>query len=39
MSMFNAQRENVTGIIVPAEDILKAVKQVPPPGGEKPSGK
>jgi S1-C subfamily serine protease len=39
MSMFNAQRENVTGIIVPAEDILKAVKQVPPAGGEKPTGK
>ena len=39
MSMFNAQRENVAGIIVPADDILKAVKQVPPPGGDKPAGK
>jgi len=39
MNMFNAQRENVAGIIVPAEDVLKAAKQVPPPGGEKPAGK
>jgi hypothetical protein len=31
------QNENLAGIIVPAEDILKAAKQVPPPveGGEK----
>lgn len=35
MSMFNAQRENVAGIIVPADDILKALKQVPPVGGDK----
>lgn len=35
MSMFNAQRENVAGIIVPADDILKALKQVPPPSGDK----
>jgi len=35
MSMFNAQRENVAGIIVPADDILKALKQVPPVSGDK----
>ncbi len=28
--MFGARPENVTGIIVPADDILKAAKQVPP---------
>jgi S1-C subfamily serine protease len=39
LSMFNAQRENVAGIIVPAEDILKALKQVPAAGAEKPASK
>lgn len=29
MNLFNAQRENLTGIIVPAEDVLKAAKQAP----------
>jgi len=29
MGMFNFQPDNMTGIIVPADDIMKAVKQVP----------
>jgi S1-C subfamily serine protease len=33
--MFSLQPENLTGIIVPAEDILKAARQVPEPAGEK----
>ena len=34
-SMFNLQPENLTAIIVPADDILKAAKQVPAAGEEK----
>jgi hypothetical protein len=37
LNMFNAQRENVAGIIVPADDILKALKQVPAAGTDKPA--
>jgi hypothetical protein len=33
--MFGGQMDNMTGIIVPAEDILKGVKQVPPPAEDK----
>jgi hypothetical protein len=29
MSMFAAQPDNLTGIIIPADEVLKAVKQVP----------
>jgi hypothetical protein len=29
MGMFSMQAQNITGIIVPADDVLKAVKQVP----------
>jgi Trypsin-like peptidase domain len=29
LSLFNAQRENIAGIIVPAADVLKAAKQAP----------
>jgi hypothetical protein len=36
MNMFNAQRENLAGIIVPAADVLKAAKQAPAIAGEKP---
>jgi S1-C subfamily serine protease len=32
--MMMNQQNNMTGIILPAEDILKAAKQVPPPSGE-----
>jgi hypothetical protein len=35
MGMFNLQAQNMTSIIVPADDILKAVKQVPAAGEEK----
>ena len=35
MSAVMNQRDNITGIIVPAEDVLKAAKQVPAPGEEK----
>jgi trypsin-like peptidase len=35
MGMFNLQAQNMTSIIVPADDILKAVKQVPAPGEDK----
>lgn len=31
------QRDNITGIIVPADDVLKAAKQVPPAGETKPA--
>src|SRR5947199_177188 len=34
LSMFNLQPENLTAIIVPADDILKAAKQVPAAGEE-----
>ena len=34
-SMFNMQPENLTAIIVPADDILKAAKQVPAAAEEK----
>jgi hypothetical protein len=33
--MFNPQAGNFAGIIVPADDVAKAMKQVPPPAGEK----
>ncbi len=36
MSGVMNQRDNITGIIVPAEDVLKASKQVPPAGEAKP---
>jgi S1-C subfamily serine protease len=32
MGMFNFQSENVAAIILPCDDVLKAVKQVPPAG-------
>lgn len=32
--MFSAQPQNLAGIIVPAKDLVEAVKQVPPAGGE-----
>lgn len=35
MGLMN-QRDNITGIIVPAEDVLKAAKQVPPAAEDKP---
>lgn len=35
MGMMGMQPENITGIIVPAEDIQKAAKQVPAAGDEK----
>ncbi len=34
MSGAMSQRDNITGVIVPAEDVLKAAKQVPPPPSE-----
>jgi hypothetical protein len=38
MGMMNVQQGNVVGIIVPASDILKAVKQVPPVADAKAAG-
>ncbi len=38
MSGVMNQRDNITGIIVPAEDVLKAAKQVPPAGEAKQAG-
>ena len=38
-AMFNMQPEGLTGIILPADDVLKAVRQVPAPGEEKDSSK
>ncbi len=35
LGMFNLQPGNMTGIIVPAADVLKAAKQAPPIGEEK----
>jgi hypothetical protein len=39
LGMLNMQAENFTGIILPADDILKAVKQVPAVGDDKESSK
>ena len=35
MGMMGMQPENITGIILPAEDIQKAARQVPGTEGEK----
>ena len=39
MGMLNFQADNMTAIILPAEDILKAAKQAPASADEKDSSK